>query len=119
VPRSLLSFAPQRNNVAELPIKPLTRIDPVGIVSAGSGLVDVERVFPGSTPLPAEPVVAAEPPAPAVIETPVVAQENAGLWLQLGAFSSAESAESFKVKNAPAPSACATISCSPSGAFVD
>jgi hypothetical protein len=28
-------------------------------------------------------------------------------------------AESFKVKNAPAPSACATISCSPSGAFVD
>jgi len=70
----------------------------IGIVSAGSGLVDVERVFPGSTPLPAEPVVAAEPPAPAVIETPVVAQENAWLWLQLGAFSSAESAESFKVK---------------------
>jgi peptidoglycan lytic transglycosylase len=70
----------------------------IGIVSAGSGLVDVERVFAGTPASPAEPVVAAEPPAPAVIETPVVAQENAGLWLQLGAFSSAESAESFRAK---------------------
>jgi rare lipoprotein A len=33
-----------------------------------------------------------------LIETPIVAQESAGLWLQLGAFSSAESAESFRQK---------------------
>jgi len=33
MPRSLLSFAPQRNTVAELPIKAMTRIDPVGIVT--------------------------------------------------------------------------------------
>jgi len=33
MPRWLLSFAPQRNTVAELPIKAMTRIDPVGIVT--------------------------------------------------------------------------------------
>ncbi len=33
LPQSLLRFAPQRNAVVELPIKPLTRMDPVGIVT--------------------------------------------------------------------------------------
>ena len=37
-------------------------------------------------------------PASAAIRTPVVAQENAGMWVQLGAFSSAEAAESFRDK---------------------
>jgi rare lipoprotein A len=38
------------------------------------------------------------PPAPrlAVIRTPVVAQEAGALWVQLGAFSTAEAAASFR-----------------------
>jgi rare lipoprotein A len=41
--------------------------------------------------------VAVPPPATApTVETAVVAPEPAGVWLQLGAFSSAESAESFR-----------------------
>jgi rare lipoprotein A len=42
-------------------------------------------------------LAAAPPPPPtAAIETPVLARESGGLWLQIGAFSSAESAESFR-----------------------
>jgi rare lipoprotein A len=68
----------------------------LGIVEAGSGLVEVERVLPGTvSDASRTPVQAAARPA---IETPLVAQEPAGLWLQLGAFSSAESAESFRQK---------------------
>ena len=68
----------------------------LGIVEAGSGLVEVERVLPGAiSEAPRAPVQAAATP---VIETPLVAQEPAGLWLQLGAFSNAESAESFRQK---------------------
>ena len=70
----------------------------IGIVNAGSGLVEVERIIPG----PGASDAAAQvlpPPAPvAAIETPVIAREPAGLWLQLGAFSSAQSAESFRAK---------------------
>jgi rare lipoprotein A len=36
----------------------------------------------------------------AEVETPMVAQEAAALWLQLGAFSSAENAEAFRVRAA-------------------
>ncbi|MEO7744321.1 MAG: septal ring lytic transglycosylase RlpA family protein [Usitatibacter sp.] len=72
----------------------------IGIVNAGSALVEVERIIPGpgvsdvaTRPLP--------PPAPvAIVETPVIAREAAGLWLQLGAFSSAETAESFRTRMA-------------------
>jgi rare lipoprotein A len=66
----------------------------IGIVSAGSALVEVERVFEAQlTPS----LASAEPqPVPLAIETPMVAQEAAGLWIQLGAFSSAETAESFR-----------------------
>jgi rare lipoprotein A len=35
-----------------------------------------------------------------MIETPLVAQEAGGLWIQLGAFSSAEAAEGFREKAA-------------------
>jgi len=67
----------------------------IGIAGPGSGLVEVERVLPGAAEEPASAALLA-PPVPAVIETALVAQEPAGLWLQLGAFSSLETAESFR-----------------------
>jgi rare lipoprotein A len=71
----------------------------IGIVSVGSGLVEVERVFAGPPPVETALAPVAEPqPTPTAIETPVIAQEAAGMWLQLGAFSSAEGAESFRKK---------------------
>jgi rare lipoprotein A len=67
----------------------------IGIASAGSGLVEVERVYPEA----AGPAVdRTPPPTPALVETSVVTQEPGGLWLQLGAFSSRESADSFRDK---------------------
>jgi rare lipoprotein A len=67
----------------------------IGIASAGSGLVDVERVLA----LPGQLAVAPPAPAPVVdVETPMVSQEASALWLQLGAFSSAENAEAFRVR---------------------
>ena len=67
----------------------------IGIASAGSGLVDVERVF-------GEPVVMASvaPPVatPMVIDTPVVSGDSGSLYLQLGAFSAAENAELFRTR---------------------
>ena len=69
----------------------------IGIVSAGSGLVDVERIIPGAGVSDALSATSAPPPPPAAtVETPILAVEGAALWLQLGAFSSAESAESFR-----------------------
>ena len=69
----------------------------IGVVNAGSGLVDVERIVPGpGVNDEASPVAAPAPPVPAFVQTPLVSQETAGLWLQLGAFSSVEGAESFR-----------------------
>jgi rare lipoprotein A len=88
----------------------------IGIVGRGSAMVEVERVFEpetnggakstppptpeDATPPQAQPVpdknARAAPPAPAMIVTPVVAQEPAGLWIQLGAFGSADGAKSFR-----------------------
>ena len=68
----------------------------IGIVNAGSGLVEVERIIPGvgvSDELAAAPL---PPPVMATVKTPVVTQEGTSLWLQLGAFSSVEGAESFR-----------------------
>ena len=82
--------------------------DRIGIASAGSGLVEVERVFETpvamaarTTPLeraPAVQALAVQPLViqPAVIETPVVAPESGAVWLQLGAFSGMENAEAFR-----------------------
>jgi rare lipoprotein A len=67
----------------------------IGIAAAGSGMVEVERVFAATTP-PAPPTTMA---ASATVETPMVVEER-GLWLQLGAFSSRESAEAFRDKAA-------------------
>ena len=73
----------------------------LGIANPGSGLVEVERVFARdaarlaqATPAPA----AAEmpQPGPAEVATPLVAQEAAGHYLQLGAFSSVDNAEAFR-----------------------
>jgi rare lipoprotein A len=67
----------------------------IGIVAAGSALVEVERVFDAQTSaIRATPAQALT--APVAIATPVIAQETAGLWIQLGAFSSADGAESFR-----------------------
>ena len=68
----------------------------IGIASAGSGLVEVERVYEATQ---ASPMIdRTPPPEPAAIQTAVVMQEQTGLWLQLGAFSSRESADSFRDK---------------------
>jgi rare lipoprotein A len=65
----------------------------IGIAGPGSGLVEVERVFgpTSGTPL----VVATIAPPAAAVETPMVVEDR-GLWLQIGAFSSKESADIFK-----------------------
>jgi rare lipoprotein A len=78
----------------------------LGIAGPGSGMVEVERVFPGtqlaaaSTPAPATTVATplAAAPAPQLVqaETSVVTQDAAGIYLQLGAFASRENAESFR-----------------------
>jgi len=70
----------------------------IGIASAGSGMVEVERVFgPVETETVAAVAPPVPPPAPApVVKTPVVARESTGMWLQLGAFSSMEGAEAFR-----------------------
>lgn len=98
----------------------------LGIAGPGSGPVEVERVFArdagtrlaaAATPLPAiatvsvpapvAPPVPAPPGSPGAgvempvprateIATPIVAAEAAGIYLQLGAFSSVDNAESFR-----------------------
>jgi rare lipoprotein A len=94
----------------------------IGIVGRGSAMVEVERVFApdaatiaatepksgsapaapagatksGAKPAPDKTAYAAPLPPPAMIVTPLVAQEQAGLWVQLGAFGSAEGAQSFR-----------------------
>ena len=70
----------------------------IGIAGPGSGLVDVERIVgtPGDAPVTVAATVA--PPPMAAVETPIVSQEASMLWLQLGAFSSSETAESFRDK---------------------
>ncbi|MEO5694171.1 MAG: septal ring lytic transglycosylase RlpA family protein [Usitatibacter sp.] len=72
----------------------------IGIVSVGSGMVEVERILPGvevtpqATAVPVPPPL--QPPTLAMVATSVVSQEPTGMWLQLGAFSSIEAAESFR-----------------------
>jgi rare lipoprotein A len=100
----------------------------IGIAARGSGMVEVERVFEPlsavATSTPPPSIAAAPTPSPtapaalvatplaapvrvteietpvrvAQIETPVVAQDAEGIWLQLGAFSSNQSAEIFRDK---------------------
>ena len=65
----------------------------LGIARAGSALVEVERIIPGAE---AGAAAAAPPPAMASVETPMITREADALWLQLGAFSSADAAETFR-----------------------
>jgi rare lipoprotein A len=69
----------------------------IGIAGPGSGLVEVERVFAGR-PAVAVAAAAATLPQPAAIETPMLTPDQGGLYLQLGAFSSAENAEAFRAR---------------------
>ena len=78
------------NRIIDLSYAAASRI---GVAGPGSGMVEVERVFESPEPSPEAIAEAAAPPA---IETPVVVEEGAGLWLQLGAFSSRDGAESFR-----------------------
>jgi rare lipoprotein A len=71
----------------------------IGILAKGSGLVEVERVFssmPGEAPVAAKAPVTLPQPEPSTIESTMVAREDTGLWLQLGAFGTADSAEQFR-----------------------
>jgi rare lipoprotein A len=43
-------------------------------------------------------VIEASAVVPPVVETPVVVEDPAGIWLQLGAFSTREAAENFRDK---------------------
>jgi rare lipoprotein A len=64
----------------------------IGILDAGSALVEVERLLPGEV----DETLAAGAPGQAKVETTMVSEEPTGLWLQLGAFASAEAAELFR-----------------------
>ena len=83
------------NRIIDLSFAAASRI---GIVNEGSALVEVERVLAASaSEAPAPSLASTQPaPLPAAVQTPVLEQETAGMWLQLGAFSSPESAESFR-----------------------
>jgi rare lipoprotein A len=65
----------------------------IGIAAAGAGMVTVERLLPGKENDAASTALQAAPLS-ARVETPIV--EPAGLWLQLGAFASSDTAESFR-----------------------
>jgi rare lipoprotein A len=65
----------------------------LGYVEAGSARVDVESILPGQAV--AAPAAA---PAPAAIPAATVAAEAKGVYLQLGAFSSQEGADNFRVR---------------------
>jgi rare lipoprotein A len=82
------------NRVIDLSYAAASRI---GVAGPGSGLVEVERVFEAPEP---DLTVAQTlpPPQQTIIETPLIVEEPAGLWLQLGAFSSREAAENFRDK---------------------
>jgi len=69
----------------------------IGIAGPGSGMVEVQRVFesPEPTPIPAQVL---PPPVQIAVETPVVVEEAAAIWVQLGAFASRDGAESFRTR---------------------
>src|SRR5262249_55925658 len=64
----------------------------IGVAAPGSAMVEIERVFAGTPPAP---VIEASV-TPPVVETPMVVEDPAGIWLQVGAFSSREAAENFR-----------------------
>ncbi|HEX4859117.1 MAG TPA: septal ring lytic transglycosylase RlpA family protein [Usitatibacteraceae bacterium] len=74
------------------------------IARKGSGRVIVERIFPGqalAAPVatPAAPPALAPPAAPSIVLSPI-SGEAGSFYLQLGAFSSRDNAENFRVRMA-------------------
>jgi len=67
----------------------------LGYVDAGSARVEVESILPGR-PVPAATVAPA--PVPVPVPAATVAGEAKGIYLQLGAFSSQEGADNFRVR---------------------
>jgi rare lipoprotein A len=65
----------------------------LGYVDEGSARVEVESILPGQ-PVPA----AAAAPVPLPVPAAAVAAEAKGVYLQLGAFSSQEGADNFRVR---------------------
>ncbi|HET7400126.1 MAG TPA: septal ring lytic transglycosylase RlpA family protein [Usitatibacter sp.] len=84
------------NRIIDLSYAAAKRIDILGV---GSAMVEVERVFPssdGTPPTTGDATRTAATPAQATVETPMLARDAGGLWLQLGAFGNAQSAEQFR-----------------------
>lgn len=75
----------------------------IGLAARGSGMVEVERVFETSE-APAATTSSAAPapttPEAVAVAAPADAAKGAAMWLQLGAFSSAESAAAFRERAA-------------------
>jgi len=72
----------------------------LGIAGPGSGAVEIERVFANKAVAPVQPAVVPAPALPPVRTDEILAREPAGLWLQLGAFSSADNAQAFRERMA-------------------
>ncbi len=74
----------------------------LGIARKGSGLVIVERVFPGEAPPAPERMPAALPATPPAyaptVTTATIIPEAGNVFLQLAAFSSAENAAIFRAR---------------------
>jgi len=68
----------------------------LGYADAGSALVDIEAILPGTAAV-AQPQPAAAPPAPQGAMT-AQAQQAKGVYVQLGAFSVRENAELFRAR---------------------
>jgi rare lipoprotein A len=68
----------------------------IGLLETGSALVEVERLLPGATDetLGTTTSASTEPK----VQTPMVEREETGLWLQVGAFATAEAADLFREK---------------------
>jgi peptidoglycan lytic transglycosylase len=67
----------------------------LGYADAGSALVDIEAIVPGTTP-PVQARAPAVPPPPLAV--PPAQGEAKGVYLQLGAFTVRENAELFRAK---------------------
>jgi rare lipoprotein A len=71
----------------------------LGIVQAGSAPVEVESIAPGEATAAAAPAASPAPSAAPALAAPAAPEAAAkGVFLQLGAFSARESAESFRAR---------------------
>ncbi|APV49295.1 hypothetical protein BWI17_06125 [Betaproteobacteria bacterium GR16-43] len=70
----------------------------IGVASAGSGLVEVERVYDSVAVVPRDEIQITSTYIRRVYDTPVVTGEKSEFYLQLGAFSGPEAADLFRKK---------------------